>query len=90
MSRVPYSSIIGSLMYEVVCIRPDIAHVVGVASMYMKNAGKEHWEVVKCILMYLRGTTTHALFFEGLDTILHGYVDSYMAGDKDSRRSTIG
>jgi hypothetical protein len=36
----------------------------------------------------LRGTTTHALCFGGSDTFLQGYVDSDMAGDKDSRRST--
>jgi hypothetical protein len=38
----------------------------------------------------LRGTTTHALCFGGSDTFLQGYVDSDMAGDKDSRRSTTG
>jgi hypothetical protein len=40
--------------------------------------------------MYLRGTATHALCFEGSDIVLQGYVDSYMVGDKDSRRSTTG
>jgi hypothetical protein len=38
----------------------------------------------------LRGTSTHALCFEGLDIVLKRYVDSYMVGDKDSRRRTIG
>ena len=32
MSKVPYVSAIGSLMYAMVCTRPDIAHVVGVVS----------------------------------------------------------
>jgi hypothetical protein len=36
----------------------------------------------------LKGTTTHALCFEGLDIILQEYVDSNMAGDKNSWRST--
>jgi hypothetical protein len=54
----------------------------------MKNPSKEHWEVVKWILRYLRGTTTHALCFGGSNTVLHGYGDSYMSGDKDSRRIT--
>jgi hypothetical protein len=40
MSRVPYSSAVGSLMYAMVCTRPDIAHVVGVVSRYMNNPGK--------------------------------------------------
>jgi hypothetical protein len=39
MSRVPYSSTVGSLMYVMVCTRPDIAHAVGVVSMYMNNSG---------------------------------------------------
>eukprot|EP00253_Pinus_taeda_P006171 PITA_06171 len=30
MSRVPYASAVGSLMYAMVCTRPDIAHAVGV------------------------------------------------------------
>ena len=46
MSKVPYSSTIGSLMYAMVCTRPDIAHVVGVVSRYMNNLGKEHWEAI--------------------------------------------
>jgi hypothetical protein len=57
MSRVPYSSAVGSLMYAMVFTRPDIAHAVGVVSRYMNNPGKEHWEAVKWILRYLRGTT---------------------------------
>ena len=75
-------------MYAMVCTRPDIAHAVGVVSMYMNDPGKEHWEVVKWFLMYLRGT--HALCFGGSNTVLHGYVDSDMEGDKDSKRSTTG
>jgi hypothetical protein len=79
MSRVLYSSTIGSLMYAMVCKRPDIAHGVGVVNKYMNNPGKEHWEAVKWILRYLRGTATHALCFGGSDVVLQGYVDSDMA-----------
>ena len=90
MSKVPYSSAFGILMYAMVCTRPDIAHAVGVVSRYMNNPGKEHWKEVQWILRYLRGTTSHALCFGGSDTVLQGYVDADMAGDKDSRRSTTG
>ena len=64
MSKVPYSYAIGSLMYAMMCTRPDIAHAVGVVSRHMNNPGKEHWKVVKWILKYLRGTTSHALCLE--------------------------
>ena len=63
MSRIPYSSVVRSLMYSMVCTRPDIAHAVGVVSRYMNNLGKEHWKAVQWILRYLRGTTSHALCF---------------------------
>ena len=90
MYKVPYSSVVGNLMYAMVCIRLDISHVVGVVSRYMNNLGKEHWKVDQSILRYLRDTTSHALCFGGLDIVLQGYVDADMAGDKDSRRSTTG
>jgi hypothetical protein len=77
-------------MYAMVCKRLDIAHAVGVVSRYMNNPDKEHWEALKWILKYLRGTTTHVLCFGGSNIVLEGCVDSNMAGDKDSRRSTTG
>ena len=42
MSRVPYASAVGSMMYAMICTRPDIAHVVGVLSRFMSKPGKEH------------------------------------------------
>ena len=41
MLKVPYASAVCSLMYAVVCTRPDIAHVVGVVSCFLSNSGKE-------------------------------------------------
>ena len=40
MSKVPYTSAIGSLMYVMVCTRPDIAHTVGVVSRFMSKPRK--------------------------------------------------
>jgi hypothetical protein len=70
MSRVPYSSAVGIFMYAMVCTRPDIAHAVGVVRRYMKNPGKEHWQEVKWILVYLRATATHVLCFGGSYIVL--------------------
>lgn len=42
MSHVPYASAVGSLMYAMVCTRPDISYAVGVASRFMANPGREH------------------------------------------------
>ncbi|RVW94339.1 Retrovirus-related Pol polyprotein from transposon TNT 1-94 [Vitis vinifera] len=48
---------VGSLMYAMVCTRPDIAHAVRVVSRFLSNPGKEHYAAVKWILKYLRGTS---------------------------------
>ncbi|RDX98966.1 hypothetical protein CR513_18043, partial [Mucuna pruriens] len=50
MSRVPYASAMGSLMYAMVCTRLDIAHAVGIVSKLLSNPSREHWNVVKWIL----------------------------------------
>ncbi|WKA08531.1 hypothetical protein VitviT2T_026247 [Vitis vinifera] len=87
---VPYASVIGSLMYAMVCTRPDIAHAVGVVSRFMSRPGKQHWEAVKWILRYLKGSLDTCLCFTGASLKLQGYVDADFAGDIDSRKSTTG
>ena len=46
MMKVPYASVVGSLMYAMVCTRPDIGYAVRVVSRFMSNPGKEHWNAV--------------------------------------------
>lgn len=88
MIKVPYSSAVGSLMYIMVCTRPDIAHSVGVASRFLSNPGKDHRRAVKWILRYLRGTSRLCLCFGSGQPVLDGYSDADMARDYDSRKST--
>ncbi len=42
MAKVPYASAIRSIMYAMVCTRPDIAYAVGSMSRFMTNLGKQH------------------------------------------------
>ena len=78
-------------MYATVCTRPDLAQSVGVVSKFLQNPGRQHWDAVKWILRYLRGTTGHGIMFgKHEDTSVVGYVDADYAGDMDSRRSTTG
>ncbi|GJT41413.1 hypothetical protein Tco_0941278 [Tanacetum coccineum] len=90
MSRVPYASAVGSLMFAMICTRPDIAHAVGVVSRYMAEPGRGHWDAVKRILRYIKGTSDVALCFGDSDLIVKGYVDSDYAGDLDGSKSTTG
>jgi hypothetical protein len=92
MSKVPYASAVGCLMYAMVCTRPDLAHAVSVVSKYMANPGKQHWDVVKWIFKYLKGTIDYDITFvkQKSDLSVVGYVDADYAGDLDDRRSTTG
>ncbi|GKA25381.1 retrovirus-related pol polyprotein from transposon TNT 1-94 [Tanacetum coccineum] len=76
MSQVPYASAVGSLMSAMICTRPNIAHAMGVVSRYMAEPGRGHWEAVKMILRYIKGTLDVALCFRDSDLIVKGYVDS--------------
>ena len=74
MKKIPYASVVGNLMYAMVCIRPDIAHAVGVVCRYMDVPGRQHWEAVKWILRYLKGTSGKSLCFRKTNTVLQGFV----------------
>ncbi|KAL8097695.1 hypothetical protein AgCh_030709 [Apium graveolens] len=56
MSKIPYASAIGSIMYAMLCTRPDVAYSISVTSRYQSNPGEDHWKAVKNILKYLRRT----------------------------------
>ena len=42
MRRIPYASVVGSLMYAMLCTRPDICFVVGMVSRYKSDLREEH------------------------------------------------
>ncbi|KAL0373077.1 UNVERIFIED_CONTAM: Retrovirus-related Pol polyprotein from transposon TNT 1-94 [Sesamum calycinum] len=90
MKNIPYSNAIGSIMFLMVCTRPDIAYSISCLSRYMSNAGLPHWETLKWLLKYLNSSANLGIMFfkcaKGVD--LTGYVDSNYANDRDSRRST--
>jgi hypothetical protein len=90
MSKVPYASAVGCLMYAMVCTRLDLAHAMSVVSKYMANPGKQHWNAIKWIFRYLKGTTDYGITFvrQKSDLSVVGYVDADYAGDLDDRRST--
>ena len=77
-------------MYAMVCTRPDIAYAVGVVSRYMADPGGEHWEAVKWLLRYLKGTSCVGLCFSKSSVVLQGSCDANLGGDLDRRKSTTG
>ena len=95
MTHVSYASVVGSLIYAMVCTRPDLSQVVSIVSRYMHDSGKGHWETMKWIriLRYIKGTIDIDMVFmkdaTGKQECI-GYVDYGCAGDLDKRCSTTG
>ena len=91
MSRIPYASAIGSIMYAMLCTRPDVACALSVTSRYQSDPGESHWTAVKNILKYLRRTRDMFLIYGGEEElVVNGYTDSGFQSDKDDFRSQSG
>ena len=90
MDKVPYASAIGSIMYAMLCTRPDVAHALNVTSRYQAHPGEEHWKAMKCILKYLRRTKELFLIYGGDDLKVRGYTDSSFQSDLDDSKSNSG
>ena len=90
MKTVPYASVVGSLMYVMLCTRLDICYSVGIVSRYQCNLGREHWTTVKHILKYLRRTRDYMLVCHGDELTPIGYTDFDFQSNADLRKSTFG
>ncbi|GJT49848.1 retrotransposon protein, putative, ty1-copia subclass [Tanacetum coccineum] len=65
MKNVSYPLDVGSIMYAVRCIRPDVAFAQNITSHFQQNPGEPHWTAVKTILKYLRYTKDMLLVYGG-------------------------
>ena len=89
MSGIPYASAIGSIMYAMLCTRPDVSFALSMTSRFQQNPGEDHWTVVKNILKYLRRTKDEFLVYNGTDEELCviGYTDASFQTDQDNFKS---
>ncbi|KAK8655979.1 hypothetical protein V6N13_108541 [Hibiscus sabdariffa] len=91
MSQIPYASAIGSIMYAMICTRPDLSYALSMTSRYQANPGEGHWVAVKNILKYLRRTKDVFLVYGGEEQLsIKGYTDASFQTDKDDSRSQSG
>ena len=62
MKVIPYASAIGSIMYAMLCTRPDVCLAISLEGRYQSNPGVDHWSAVKNILKYLKALRICFLF----------------------------
>ena len=89
--EVPYLSAIGALMYLATCTHPDIAFPVNQLARYSFAPTRMHWNGIKNILRYLKGTYDMGLFYsKESKKQLFGYVDAGYLSDLHKARSQTG
>jgi hypothetical protein len=87
-----YRKLVGSLLYASTHTRPDIAFAFGSLSRHLHAPGLSHWQAVKHLLRYIKGTIHYGLRFNNTDDNdddLFLHCDADYAGS-ETRKSTTG
>ena len=90
MDKVPYASAIGSIMYAMLCTRPDVSYALSICSRYQADPGERHWMAVKHILKYLRRTKDLFLVYGEGELTVKGFTDASFQSDQDDLKSQLG
>ena len=85
MCNVPYHEAVGLLMYATLGTQPDICFAVQTISRFNSKPGLAHWEAVKRIFHYLKGTKDLWLGYGGVARELVGYADADGSMGEDHR-----
>ena len=90
--EVPFKEAIGSLMFLANATRPDIAFAVGALSRHAENPTKIHWNCIKRVIKYIKGTSNYGLIYKAQNNweSIITYSDANFASDHITRKSVSG
>ncbi|GJV59979.1 hypothetical protein Tco_1466079 [Tanacetum coccineum] len=85
VDQTRFRGMVGSLMYL------DLVFAVCMCARYQAKPTKKHFEAIKRVFRYLKGTINMGLWYSKDNAMsLTAYADADHAGCQDSRRSTSG
>src|ERR1700733_6274875 len=67
--NIPYHKAVGSFMYLMLCIRPDIVNPTIKLAQYAANFNNVHWIAVKCVFWYLKGSIDNVLTLGNVEKV---------------------
>jgi hypothetical protein len=85
-----YSESVGGLLYLASVTRPDLAMPVSALARHLSSPCIRHWQLLKAVLRYLKGTRTLGIVYGTSKGALELYTDADYATCKDTRRSRSG
>ena len=79
-------------MYLAQCTRPDITFAVNLSARFSYEPTRRHWNEIKHMFRYLRGTIDLGLYYfkESTTSCLIGYSDAGYRSDPNKARSQTG
>ncbi len=90
---ITFQQVLGKAVYAAHRTRPDIANAVGAIGAHNSCPRKSHWEALRRVMRYLRGTAALGLYFDGAmcgdEILLTGCVDADY-GNHPDRKSITG
>ncbi|KAJ0622361.1 putative RNA-directed DNA polymerase [Helianthus annuus] len=88
VDHTPYRKLVGSLQY-LAFTRPGISFAVNKLSQFMHTTRQSHWQALKRVLRYLKGTVHYGLYLHHDSPLsLHAFSESDWGGVNDGGRST--
>ncbi|KAK3280891.1 hypothetical protein CYMTET_11293 [Cymbomonas tetramitiformis] len=97
LEKLPYVNLVMELMWLARCSRPDILTAVCYLARFPHCYGQEHWQHLKRVLRYLKGTIHVCLTMQcssptslNAELVVTAYTDADHAADKVTRRSVTG
>jgi len=89
--EVSYLSAIGALMYLANYTRPEIEFATNLLARFSSSPTWKHWNSIKHVFHYLRGTTNFGLFYSrGSKQEMIGYADAGYLSDLHKARFQTG
>jgi hypothetical protein len=95
VNQPEYRSIVGTLLYSVVCSRPDLAFVASIFSWHLEFPCNCHWRIISCMIFYILFHSNMVLTYKSQTTNMSdfmgaAYCDADWAGEQLSSKSTSG
>ncbi|THH04627.1 hypothetical protein EW146_g10131 [Bondarzewia mesenterica] len=84
MHDVPYREAVGTVQWAALTTHPNISFTVSIIARFSSNPNPVHWDTIKRIFRYLKGTQDLWLSYGSKAKPLVGYtdVDGSMAEDR--------
>ena len=96
-NNFPYRSVVGSLQYLVTGSRPDLSFATNYFSRFSSAYEETHWNHLKRVLRYLKGTSSHGLVLNGVSArewvdddhlVIEVFADADFNNDSDGKSVT--